>query len=100
MLETPIETKVCKHAKKHGVVVYKFKSPSRRGVPDRIYFFGGRVWCIEFKATGKKATELQQLHMDLIEAAGTPCYVIDDVDDGYRLINELVQGNVIEVSRK
>lgn len=94
MLERVIETKVCKYAKDLGILVYKFSSPSNRGIPDRIYFYAGRVWCIEFKRLGKKPSTLQSYTMDLIEAAGTPCYVVDEVEAGKKLLDELVKGNV------
>ena len=36
MLEKQIEAKVCEYAKTKGVLVYKFTSPARAAVPDRL----------------------------------------------------------------
>ena len=37
MLEKQIESKVCDYAKSKGVLAYKFTSPARAAVPDRLF---------------------------------------------------------------
>ena len=41
MLEKQIEAKVCEYAKTKGVLVYKFTSPARAAVPDRLMTIPG-----------------------------------------------------------
>ena len=48
--ERDIEKKACDLAKAAGWLVFKFVSPSQRGVPDRIFIRQGRIVFIEFKA--------------------------------------------------
>lgn len=57
--EKDIEKKVVDLAKKAGWLAFKWTSPSQRGVPDRIFIKDGSVVFIEFKAPGKKPTQLQ-----------------------------------------
>ena len=45
MLEKQIEAKVCDYAKTKNVLVYKFTSPARAAVPDRLFIRAdGRMW--------------------------------------------------------
>ena len=49
MLEKQIEAKVCDYAKERGLLVYKFTSPNRMAVPDRMFIRpDGKVFFIEF----------------------------------------------------
>jgi hypothetical protein len=61
VLEKQIEAKVCDYAKSKGVLAYKFTSPARAAVPDRL-FIGpdGRMWFCEFKREGAKPTPQQE----------------------------------------
>lgn len=79
MKESTIEMKVNRAARAAGWLVYKFVSPSQRGVPDRMYLRNGEMFMIEFKAPGKKLTELQKVRRKEIQMAGFKVYVIDDV---------------------
>jgi hypothetical protein len=46
-----------------GGVAYKFKSPTQRGVADRIACLpGGVAWFVELKTEGGKLSALQQIH--------------------------------------
>lgn len=82
MRESTIEKKVCDFATKNGWLAFKWCSPQIRGVPDRIFFKDGRAICIEFKATGKKPSELQKHLHNKLGAAGIDVYVVDSVADG------------------
>ena len=87
MLENPIETKVCAHAKSLGWLHYKFKSMSNKAIPDRIFIKGGVVLFIEFKRTGKRPSKLQlKVHKELREE-GMNVSVVDDVNIGKHLFN-------------
>jgi hypothetical protein len=46
-----------------GGIAYKFKSPTQRGVTDRIACLpGGVVWFVELKTEGGKLSDLQKVH--------------------------------------
>jgi hypothetical protein len=46
-----------------GGIAYKFKSPTQRGVTDRIACLpGGVVWFVELKTEGGKLSDLQKIH--------------------------------------
>ena len=88
MLEKEIEKQVCDYARKRGFLVYKFSSPGRVSVPDRIFISpDGRVIFIEFKAQGKKPTKGQMREMEKLKAQC--CYVdwLDNVDRGKEIVD-------------
>jgi hypothetical protein len=86
MLERDIENKVCKHAKGEGMLCYKFVSPSNRSVCDRIFIYNGLVFFIEFKAKGKVPTRQQHRHHLKLLAQSMVVYVVDNVMDGIKVI--------------
>jgi len=82
-LEKDIEKKVCNYAKQLGCLVYKFTSPARRSVPDRLFIMpGGRCFMVEFKRKGCKPTPAQEIEIEKIRQQGTTVLVIDNVTDG------------------
>lgn len=88
MLEKDIESKVCSYAKTKDFLVYKFTSPNRRSVPDRIFLgSGGLCFFIEFKAPGKEPTSAQEREIERISRKGHRVYVIDSIEAGKRAIN-------------
>lgn len=90
-LEKDIEAACCAFAKKLGVLQYKFTSPQRRSVPDRIFFGpNGNVWLIEFKKLGKKSTPAQALEQDKIRKQHVLVFVVDNVEQGKKVIREMV----------
>lgn len=92
MLEKDVEKKVCDYAKKHNALVYKFTSPNRRSVPDRLIIFpGGRVWFVEFKRPGGKPTEAQEREIKRLREKGCYVSVIDTVEGGKELVDQFVE---------
>lgn len=91
-LEKYIETKVCDHAKKLGCLVYKFTSPSRRSVPDRIFIMpdGEGVFFIEFKRLGQKPTPAQANEIAKIVKQGTVVFVVDNVAKGKAVVEDML----------
>jgi len=87
MTESEIEKKVCAYAKNKGWLVYKFVSPSNRGVPDRIWLKNGVILFVEFKATNKVLTKLQTKTICNIAGQGFLVYVIDSVSKGKSLVD-------------
>jgi hypothetical protein len=88
MLEKEIERKVCEHAKKKNWITYKFTSPSRRSVPDRIFISPmGTVFFIEFKQTGKKPTDGQDREIEKLCRQNCNVFVVDTVEGGKFLVD-------------
>jgi hypothetical protein len=93
MLEKQIEAKVCDYAKSKGVLAYKFTSPARAAVPDRLFIApDGRVWFCEFKREGQKATLAQDREHTRIRQQKVNVFVIDNVDAGKTMIDFMVMG--------
>ncbi len=80
MRERDIEKRVVDLAKKAGWLVFKWVSPSQRGVPDRIFIKDGTVVMIEFKAPGKKPTQLQAHVIKQLRAHFMVVHVCDSVE--------------------
>lgn len=93
-LEKVIEKKVCDHAKELGCLVYKFTSPARRSVPDRMFILpkGKGVFFIEFKRKGAAPTEAQKIEIAKIRAQGTRVFVVDDITSGRCAVADMVHG--------
>lgn len=90
MLEKKIEAAVCDYAKSKGWLVYKFTSPARAAVPDRLFIApGGRVIFVEFKREGQKPTVPQSREHERLRAQGVAVYVIDNVVDGKAVVDLL-----------
>jgi len=80
MLEKTIERHLVMAVKKLGGISYKFTSPGRRSVPDRICILpGGTVVFVEVKAPGKKPTELQALEIKKIRGMGCQVVVLNSI---------------------
>lgn len=92
MLEAPIEKAVCDYAKAKGLLVYKFTSPNRRSVPDRLFILpGGKVFFIEFKAYGKVPTEGQQRELERLLDQGCLAYVCDNIEFGKQIVDLIIE---------
>lgn len=82
MLEKTIEAHLVKRVKERGGVAYKFTSPQRRSVPDRLVLLpGGVVEFIELKAPGKKPTPMQLREHERLRALGLAVLVIDTKEE-------------------
>jgi hypothetical protein len=89
MLEKQIEKAVCDYAKSKGFLVYKFTSPNRRSVPDRMFIRAGLVFFIEFKRAGAKPTAMQDREAQKIAAQDINVYFVDDIEMGKSIIDTL-----------
>lgn len=88
MLESQIETAVCEYAKSKGHLVYKFTSPARAAVPDRLMIHPtGFVYFIEFKATGKVPTPQQEREHMRLKNQNVAVYVVDSIEQGKRVVD-------------
>lgn len=91
-LERDIEHRVCQFAKQQGCLVYKFTSPSRRSVPDRLFITPkGEVFFAEFKRLGSKPTAAQEVEIDRIKRQGVPVFVVDNVDAGKVMVDAMMR---------
>lgn len=84
--EATIEKKVCDYAKSLGMEDRKFTTPARRNAPDRIFFYAGHCFFIEFKAPGEKPTSGQEREMQRLRDVGMRCFVCDGIEGGKFLI--------------
>ena len=91
-LESKIEEKVSTYAKSKGVLSYKFTSPNKRSVPDRLFVFpGGRVVFMELKQLGKPLTDNQERECNKLLGAGAEVYLCDSSEVGKLLIDYILE---------
>lgn len=96
MLERDIEKRVCDYARSRGCEAEKFTSPAKGFVPDRLFTaHGARIWFAEFKRQGAKPTPQQARDHERRRAMGFRVYVIDDIDEGKRMVDEELSGWVV-----
>lgn len=88
MLEKDIEGKVREYAIKKGLLVYKFTSPAKRSVPDRLFVTpNGKVFFIEFKKPGGKSTPGQVREQETLRGHNVSVFVVDNVAQGKFVID-------------
>ncbi|CDH22406.1 VRR-NUC domain-containing protein [Xenorhabdus bovienii] len=76
--EDVIEKHLVNEVKKAGGIAYKFVSPGRRSVPDRICVLpGGRILFVECKAPGEKPRPDQIREHERLRALGCEVVVLD-----------------------
>lgn len=91
-LEKDIERKVCDYAKSLGMLCYKFTSPSRRSVPDRLMVTKyGVVFFMELKRKGQKTTASQQVEIEKLRRQGVDVFVVDNVDEGKEYVDAMAK---------
>lgn len=91
-LEKVIERTVCKRAESLGCLQYKFVSPQRRSVPDRLFITpNGEVFFAEFKRKGQKPTPAQIVEIDKIKRQGVSVWVIDSVEEGKHMLEVMLR---------
>ena len=86
--ESNIEKAVSKYAREKGCYVRKFKAPSNRGVPDKLFLSPhGKVFFIEFKAPGKEPTDLQAREIREINNRKGHAHWVDSISGGKAIVN-------------
>lgn len=91
-LEKMVEAQVCDYAESKNCEVLKLNLKGRRGWPDRLFIFHGKVLFIEFKRLGEQLTSLQKFVHGVLQGHGMRVEVVDDHYKGRRLIDELTNG--------
>ena len=82
MLEKTVEAALVKRVKELGGIAYKWTSPGRTGVPDRIVMIpGGKIIFVELKSPTGKLTVRQEREHDTIRSLGFEVIVINNVED-------------------
>lgn len=93
ILEKDIEAKFKARVEKAGAFTYKFASPGRAGVPDRIVLIpGGRIYFVELKRPGGKPRPLQRHVMKKIIKFGFNVRVIDSEEAINEFVSEIIGG--------
>lgn len=87
ILERDVEASLIRYAKANHILTHKFSSPSKRGVPDRIFIHGGKVLFLEIKAPGKTPSALQFNEMKKIKEHGGLTNWVDNVESGKQLLD-------------
>lgn len=88
MRESQVEQHLCKLVAEAGGIAYKFTSPQRVNVPDRLLTMPGGVICfVECKAPGKKPTEGQLREHNRLRALGFRVEVIDTKEGADALVH-------------
>ncbi len=78
MRERDIEKKLVERVRKAGGIAYKFTSPQRRNVPDRICVMPkSRIVFVECKPPGGKPTAGQWREIERLRALGFTVLVCD-----------------------
>ena len=81
MRERKIEQRLVELVKLAGGTAYKFTSPGRAGVPDRLVLLpAGKLFFVELKAPGKKPTAKQSYEHAKLRALGQTVLVVDSLD--------------------
>lgn len=88
MLERDLEAKIVSHCKQRGLLIYKFSSPSNRGVPDRIIVGMGKVMFLEIKSAKGRLTALQERELARLREAGVRAEAVNDYQIAVELIDD------------
>lgn len=90
MLEKQLEAKVGRYAASRGVLYYKFTSPQRRGVPDRLLVAPhNRIGFLELKAPNGRLSALQLHEIQRLSVNGARVAVADTFESAAAFIDEL-----------
>ena len=99
MLEKQVERKLVENANLCGISAYKFTSPNRAAVPDRLMLAPVPVWLrpviaryvrfVELKRTGAKPTPAQTREHIRLREMGFTVDVVDSVQGGVEVLGEM-----------
>lgn len=80
MRERDIEAYLVRRVEEAGGRAYKFTSPNRRNVPDRLVLWpGGHAEFVECKAPGNEPTAGQWREIDRLRALDFEVWVVDSI---------------------
>lgn len=87
--EGQVEDYLVEQAEERGYICYKWVSPGRRGVPDRILIGNGHVIFIELKSSVGRLSKSQQLMIPRLQKHGADVRVIRSRSEVDALLREL-----------
>lgn len=87
--ESAVEKQICDWAKSRGIRTYKFISPGRKGVPDRMFMKDGIVSFLEIKRPGEKPTPMQFHEMKGIIEAMVIAAWCDNAAGGIKILTDI-----------
>lgn len=88
-IENEIEAYLLKSCRAVGFLCWKFTSPGRAGVPDRVVISPRATVFVEVKRPGERLRRLQQAVKTKMLGAGAAVYVVDSRSAVDALIAEL-----------
>ena len=93
MGEGSLQTYFKKQASLCGVLWRKIKFEGRRGCPDVLIAYGGKIVLVELKNPNKRGrlSEIQQRQIKHFKDVGVEVHVIDDKEDIDRVIREITK---------
>ncbi|MCI5836694.1 MAG: VRR-NUC domain-containing protein [Veillonellaceae bacterium] len=86
--ERDVERYLIKECEKRGWLCWKFVSPGRRGVPDRIVIRPGSVAFVEVKRKGGRVSPLQVRRIEELTRLVIPARVVETKEDIDEMIRE------------
>lgn len=99
MTEKELEILLSEFVKQKGGIAYKFTSPGRAGVPDRLVLLPhGRIGFVEVKSpeTKSKMRNIQIAEMKRINRLGFKCYLLNDPVQIPRILDDIAREKVSE----
>lgn len=88
--ENRVERRLIDGVKALGGITFKFVSPGRAGVPDRVVILpGGTVHFVELKARGGRASALQQRMLAKLRRMDVTALVLTGADEVERYLDNL-----------
>ncbi len=95
MLEKTIERKFAAALRARGAMAWKFVSPGRQGVPDRIVLMpGGKVAFVELKTETGKLSPMQRATIERMRALGHDVRVVYGAQQAMEIVEELMPDEV------
>lgn len=89
LLEKDVQGPSVEKARRRGWWARKFSSqPGNTSVPDYIFGKSGRIFFVEFKAPGKKATDKQKEEHKKMRKQGLTVYVCDNLEPFDRILEQ------------
>ena len=86
--ERDVERYLIKECEKRGWLCWKFVSPGRRGVPDRIVIRPGSVAFVEVKRKGGRVSPLQVRRIEELTRLVIPARVVETKGEIDEMIKE------------
>lgn len=86
--ERDVERYLVKECEKRGWLCWKFVSPGRRGVPDRVVIRPGSVAFVEVKRKGGRVSPLQIRRIEELTRRGVAARVVETKGEIDEMIRE------------